>query len=297
MARGLDQQPKGVYVRGGSCVHPSFLYKEYYYAKAPRAGATEVDLRRTYMASRIGYNPQDRFMVYLYNADVLAVITNKGDVFGARLQNDVLGPVFQFTGAKIGYNPQDRFMVSLHMGLLDVLVVIKDDGSVFGAEVEGTNIGPVFQFTGAKIGYNPQDRFMVTEAATGSPLLYVIRNDGLVFGAYVQATGNIQPVFQFTGARIGYNPQDRFMVALESSTLVVIKDDGSVFGAEVEGTNIGPVFQFTGAKIGYNPQDRFMVARQQQLLVITADGNVFGSLVALGAGMSGNLGPVVQINT
>ena len=77
-----------------------------------------------------------------------------------------------------------------------------------------------------------------------------------MFGAEVTGQ-NIGPVFQFTGAKIGFNAQDRFMVAL-GNTLVVITDDGSMFGAEV--TGIGPVFQFTGAKIGFNAQDRFMVA-------------------------------------
>ena len=52
--------------------------------------------------------------------------------------------------------------------------------------------------------------------------LVVIRNDGSVFGAEVTGQ-NIGPVFQFTGAKIGFNAQDRFMVAL-GNTLVVIKE-------------------------------------------------------------------------
>ena len=73
--------------------------------------------------------------------------------------------------------------------------------------------------------------------------LVVITDDGSVFGANVVGT-NIQPVFQFTGAAIGFNTQDRFMVALDN-TLVVISNDGNVFGANVDvaGQNIQPVFQ------------------------------------------------------
>ncbi len=61
--------------------------------------------------------------------------------------------------------------------------------------------------------------------------LVVIRQDGLVFGADV-VDRHIQPVFQFSGARIGFNPEDRFMVA-EANELIVIRQDGLVFGALV----------------------------------------------------------------
>ena len=84
----------------------------------------------------------------------------------------------------------------------------------------------------------------------------MITDDGSAFGAEVTGQ-NIGPVSQFTGVKIGFNVQDRFMVALDNQ-LVVITDDGSVFGAEVTGP--GTVSQFTGAKIGFNVQDRFMVA-------------------------------------
>ena len=43
---------------------------------------------------------------------------------------------------------------------------------------------------------------------------------------------NLQPVFQFSGAKIWFNPQDRFMMAL-GDTLVVVTQDGNVFGADV----------------------------------------------------------------
>jgi hypothetical protein len=57
--------------------------------------------------------------------------------------------------------------------------------------------------------------FSAGVAAAGT--LVVIRRDGLVFGAEVIGAGDdstvvthIQPVFQFTGARIGFAPEDRF---------------------------------------------------------------------------------------
>jgi hypothetical protein len=43
--------------------------------------------------------------------------------------------------------------------------------------------------------------------------LVVITQDGNVFGSNV-AGRNLGPVFQFGGAKIGFNPQDRFMVPL-----------------------------------------------------------------------------------
>jgi hypothetical protein len=169
----------------------------------------------------------------------------------------------------------------------NVVVVIRQDGLVFGADVveQGTDrhLQPVFQFSGAKIGFDPLDRFMV--AAANSPdvnaprNLVVIRGDGLVFGANVDVAGRvIQPVFQYSGAKIGFHPLDRFMVAM-GNRLVVIREDGLVFGADIIGTEIQPVFQFSGAKIGFHPLDRFMVARGNELVVVRQDGLVFGALV------------------
>ena len=81
--------------------------------------------------------------------------------------------------------------------------------------------------------------------------LAVITNQGNVFGSTVNGT-ELEPVFQFSGAKIGFNPQDRFMVAL-GNTLLVITKDGSVFGASVppDQTALDPVFEFSGAKIRF----------------------------------------------
>lgn len=231
--------------------------------------------------ARIGFSPEDRFMVFRSNE--LVVVRRDGLVFGASVAGVEIQPVFQFSGAKIGFHQLDRFMVALD---LNPLVVIRQDGLVFGANVVGTingpHLQPVFQFTGAPIGFNPQDRFMV--AAANSPVfnaprntLVVIREDGLVFGANVVGR-DIQPVFQFSGAKIGFHPLDRFMVAMHNR-LVVIRGDGLVFGADIIGTEIQPVFQFNGAKIGFHPQDRFMIARGNELVVVRQDGLVFGALV------------------
>ena len=73
-------------------------------------------------------------------------------------------------------------------------------------------------------------------------------------------------VYQFDGDRIGYSPQDRFMMALSYTyldfALVVVRQDGSVFGSEVDrfGHRLGPVYQFDGDRIGYSPQDTFMMS-------------------------------------
>jgi hypothetical protein len=72
--------------------------------------------------------------------------------------------------------------------------------------------------------------------------LVVVTSDGNVFGADVVAH-ELQPVYQFSGARIGFNPQDRFMMTL-GNTVVVVTSDGNVFGAEVVGHELRPVYQF-----------------------------------------------------
>jgi hypothetical protein len=211
--------------------------------------------------AKIGFNPEDRFVVTVGNT--IVVITRDGRVFGSEVTGRELGPVFQFTGSTIGFNPQDRFMVAVG----HTLVVITDGGSVFGADVSGRNIGPVSQFASATIGFNPQDRFMVAIGKSGGlnpaerPIgtLAVITNSGSVFGADIVShqigiidpttsggphliKRDLSPVFQFGGAKIGFNPQDRFMVAM-GQTLAVITSDGNVFGADVVGRDVGPVFQ------------------------------------------------------
>jgi hypothetical protein len=44
--------------------------------------------------------------------NTLAVVTQSGDVFGAVVEGQTIGPVFQYAGPKIGFNPGDRFMVA-----------------------------------------------------------------------------------------------------------------------------------------------------------------------------------------
>jgi hypothetical protein len=93
--------------------------------------------------------------------------------------------------------------------------------------------------------------------AIGVSVLTVITQDGNVFGADVEGQ-DLRPVFQFSGAKIGFNPQDRFMVATSASPpppptrnrlVVITQPGGDVFGADVVGRDIGPVFQFSGAKM------------------------------------------------
>ncbi len=78
--------------------------------------------------------------------------------------------------------------------------------------------------------------------------LVVIRGDGLVFGADVHVVArNIQSVFHFSGAKIGFNPEDKFMVAY-ANELIVIRDDGLVFGAlrSMKSTREGGLLQSPG---------------------------------------------------
>jgi hypothetical protein len=254
--------------------------------------------------TKVGFNPEDRFMMTA--ANTLVVVRNDGSVFGCDVVNEQAQPVFEFGGAKIGFNPQDRFMTAVG----NTLVVVTQDGSVFGSDVVNRQLQPVFQFGGAKIGFNPQDRFMVAMGST----LVVVTTDGSAFGCDITGSGpqrQLAPVFQFSGAKIGFNPQDRFMMAV-GSTLVVVTQDGSVWGSEVknlpvneyaglgpDGRPMGrdnerelqPVFQFSGAKIGFNPQDRFMMALGTALVVVTGDGDVFAA-ETVGHSVSG----VIQLN-
>jgi hypothetical protein len=66
-----------------------------------------------FKGANIGYNPQDKFMVY--GGDTLFVITDSGDVYGSAVDfaGQTIGPVVHFTGAKIGYNPQDKWMLAV----------------------------------------------------------------------------------------------------------------------------------------------------------------------------------------
>ena len=195
--------------------------------------------------AKIGFNPEDRFAVTIGNT--ILIITQNGSVFGSEVTGRELGPVFQYNGSAIGFNPQDRFMVSV--GLL--LLVIADNGSVFGATVRGQTIGPISQIASGKIGFNPQDQFMVAMGHT----LAVITTSGDVFAANVRQSDaslgtslggptdflhELDPVMQFGGAKIGFNPQDRFMVAM-GQTLAVITSSGDVFAADVSSRDVGPI--------------------------------------------------------
>src|SRR3974390_936660 len=104
--------------------------------------------------------------------------------------------------------------------------------------------------------------------------LAVITNAGNVYGATV-AGNALEPVFEFNGAKIGYNPQDRFMMTTDYKLFVT--NNGYVFGSRIDVTNkdIGAVAEYTGARIGYNPQDRFMVSEGGFLYVITNTGDVW----------------------
>jgi hypothetical protein len=44
-------------------------------------------------------------------------------------------------------------------------------------------------------------------------------------------------------SKIGFNPEDRFMMTI-GNTLVVVRNDGLVYGADVANGQLGPVFQF-----------------------------------------------------
>jgi hypothetical protein len=245
------------------------------------AGALTVSYIGDQPPAKIGFNPQDRFMTVIGNT--LVVVTSTGDVFGADIVDQVIQPVFEFTGAKIGFNPQDRFLLAHGSTLL----IVTSTGDVFGADVRGRHLDDVFQLTGAKIGFNEQDRFMTVQGNS----LVVVTSSGDVYGADLGGR-NLQPVMHYTGAKIGFNPQDRFLVAL-GSRLAIVTSTGEVFTSEViDQFGVGPlqgrvlvgrelqnVAALAGGRIGYNPGDRFMMGLNGALLVVTVDGDVFRAQV------------------
>jgi hypothetical protein len=211
--------------------------------------------------AKIGYNyPQDRFMM---QQDNYLLVTNNGNVYAAQVDvaNHDVYPVSQLEVARIGYNPQDRFMVATSGSLF----VITNTGDVYSE----TNSGPVSPVLPAKIGYNPQDWSMV---GIGNRLAVITRpgsaSGSNVYASVIEFTSglvgvpkSLDPAYQLNGAKIGYNPQDRFMV-YGGNTLFVITNTGDVYGSVIDAAaqNVGQVIKFTGAQIGYNPQDKWMVA-------------------------------------
>jgi hypothetical protein len=167
--------------------------------------------------------------------------------------------VTEFPGSKFGFNPQDRFV----MVVGNLLVVVTEAGQVFGAQLAGGHVEEVFQFTGDVI---PKRRFMMAVGQT----LVGVTDAGDVFGADITNFAGVRPdrpgtviverklrVSQFGGAKIGFNRQDRFMLAL-GDTLVVVTDAGDVYGADITnvlgvrpdhpgtvvvGRNLGDVYQ------------------------------------------------------
>src|SRR5690242_15783684 len=108
------------------------------------------------------------------------------------------------------------------------------------------------------------------------------------------AMRELAPVFQYTGAAIGFNPQDHFMMTLGNTLVVVTQDGSGIFGADVVGRNIGPVFRFTGAAIGFKQEDHFMMTLGNTLVVVRTDGAVFGADVVGDEPITFDSGPLTS---
>ena len=160
-----------------------------------------------FSGAKAAFNPEDRFVVTMGNT--LIVCTQNGDVFGHDIAGRNIGPGFKFTGAKAAFNAGDRFVTTTDK----TLIVCTQNGDVFGHDIANRNIGPGFKFTGSKAAFNPNDRFVVTVSSRlfGHHTLIVCTQNGDVFGHDI-AGRNIGPPFQFTGSRMAFNPEDRFVV-------------------------------------------------------------------------------------
>jgi hypothetical protein len=73
----------------------------------------------------------------------------------------------------------------------------------------------------------------------GTPLLSVITNGGNVFAAGVEVNSagapELGPIFQFGGAKIGFNPQDLIMMPIydvPGGFLAVVTENGNVWRSD-----------------------------------------------------------------
>ncbi len=234
-----------------------------------------------FTGAKAAFNAVDRFVVTMGNT--LIVTTKDGTVFGHDVSSRNIGPAFQFTGAKVAFNAVDRFVTTAGK----TLIVCTQNGDVFGHEVSGRNIGPGFKFTGSKAAFNAGDRFVVTIASrlSGHHTLIVCTQNGDVFGHDI-AGRNIGPPFKFTGSRMAFNPEDRFVVTV-GNTIIVTTQGGPAFGADVSGRIIGPVFRLNPdfsirlhLKVWTNPDVAIgtMLTSMQDLYGVAGIGVVVGSL-------------------
>ena len=190
-----------------------------------------------FSGAKAAFNPEDRFVVTMGNT--LIVCTQNGNVFGHDIADRNIGPGFRFTGAKAAFNAVDRFVTTAD----NTLIVCTQNGDVFGHDIANRNIGAGFKFTGSKAAFNAGDRFVVTVRSRlfGHHTLIVCTQNGDVFGHDI-ARRNIGPPFKFTGSRMAFNPEDRFVVIV-GNTMIVTTQGGAAFGADVSGRNIGPIFR------------------------------------------------------
>ena len=190
-----------------------------------------------FSGAKAAFNPEDRFVVTM--GTTLIVCTQNGNVFGHDIAGRNIGPGFKFTGAKAAFNVGDRFVTTTDK----TLIVCTQNGDVFGHDIANRNIGPGFKFTGSKAAFNTSDRFVVSvrNRLFGHHTLIVCTQNGDVFGHDI-AGRNIGPPFQFTGSKMAFNPEDRFVVIV-GNTMIVTTQGSAAFGADVSGRKIGPIFR------------------------------------------------------
>jgi hypothetical protein len=158
----------------------------------------------------------------------------------------------------------------------DVFSVISD-GIATGVEGSLTYLsdgidGLLVGFDNPFLGGNSANVVVSTSLSPELSLVSAISTGNRSHARYVLFPKDLS---NLSTTKIGFNPEDRFMVTI-GNTLAVVTNDGSVFGCNVNGPILGPLFQFSGPKIGFNPEDRFMVTIGNTLAVVTQDGSVFG---------------------
>jgi hypothetical protein len=189
--------------------------------------ARQIRTATRFVGAHIGNATEDRFMAAIGN--ILIVLRTDGLAFGAEVGRQQVEDVFEFNlknpASALGTDTaNDHFMAAIGT----TLIVNRRDGLTFGARVLGREIQPVFEFGDDhknRLGTAPEDKFLITAGNN----IAVVRGRqgqpsetgvGLAFGADVSG-GRMSSIFEYGGALIGEQLDDRFIVTVPGTASLV----------------------------------------------------------------------------
>jgi hypothetical protein len=120
--------------------------------------ARELGGRAGAAAPRVGANPDDRWVLVV--GDQILVITDKGKVFGHRLDGDVIHAGVELTRSEQNITGGDRDRWVLGMGN-DIVIVTGDGHVVTYAVTTSSIVGPSFIPGLQRVAANPEDRWVL----------------------------------------------------------------------------------------------------------------------------------------